>query len=29
LTQNPGAVHIENLGKNGLMGYLRPKKALK
>jgi len=28
LTQNPGPAHIENLGKAGLMGYLRPKKAL-
>ena len=28
LTQNPGPANITNLGKNGLMGYLRPKKAL-
>ena len=29
LTQNPGPAHIDTLGKNGLMGYLRPKKVLK
>lgn len=29
LTQNPGPANISNLGKNGLMGYLRPKKDLK
>lgn len=25
-TQNPGAAHVETLTKNGLLGYLRPKK---
>jgi surface antigen len=28
LTQNPGAVHVDNLSKQGLQGYLRPKKAV-
>lgn len=28
LTQNPGPANITNLGKDGLMGYLRPKKDL-
>ena len=27
LTQNPGAVHEDTLTKNGLQGYLRPKKT--
>jgi CHAP domain len=28
LTQNPGAVHVDTLSKQGLQGYLRPKKAV-
>jgi surface antigen len=28
LTQNPGATHVDNLSKQGLQGYLRPKKAV-
>lgn len=28
LTQNPGAVHDDTLSKQGLQGYLRPKKAV-
>ncbi|WNN95972.1 minor tail protein [Arthrobacter phage Hirko] len=28
LTQNPGAVHEDTLSKQGLQGYLRPKKAV-
>jgi surface antigen len=27
LTQNPGGVHVDTLSKQGLQGYLRPKRA--